>query len=59
MRKISREKTKYPKIKKFLKEKVGIIDPVKQAFEIDKLIRFVVLLNEMETENNKLKQSKL
>lgn len=49
--------TKYKKIRKFLKEKVGLKDPVKQDFEIDKLIRFVVLLNEMETENNKLKQS--
>lgn len=53
----TKSQTKYKKIKKFLKYKVGIKDPVKQAFEIDKLIRFVVLLNEMETENNKLKQS--
>jgi hypothetical protein len=47
--------TKYKKWKKLIKSKSGIRASSKQSFEIEKLINFVVLLNEIEQENIKLK----
>lgn len=47
--------TKYNKWKKLIKSKSGIKQSSEQSFEIEKLINFVVLLNEIEQENIKLK----
>jgi len=50
-----KKETKYKKWKKLIKSKSGIKQSSEQSFEIEKLINFVVLLNEIEQENIKLK----
>ena len=47
--------TKYKKWKKLIEEKSAIKTSSEQSFEIEKLINFVVLLDEIEQENIKLK----
>lgn len=47
--------TKYKKWKKLIKSKSGIKTFSEQSFEIEKLINFIVLLEEIEQENIKLK----
>lgn len=46
---------KYKKWKKLIDSKSGIKTSSEQSFEIEKLINFVVLLDEIEQENIKLK----
>lgn len=50
-----KQEQKYKKWKKLIDSKSGIKTFSEQSFEIKKLINFVVLLDEMEQENIKLK----
>jgi hypothetical protein len=47
--------TKYKKWRKLIEGKSAIKTSSEQSFEIEKLINFVVLLDEIEQENIKLK----
>lgn len=49
---------KYKKLKHLIKTKAGLNVEGELDFEIDKLINFVVLLDEIEQENIKLKIQK-
>lgn len=57
MENIKKEK-KYKKLKKLIDSKSGIKAFSEQSFEIERLINFVVLLDEIEQENIKLKMQK-
>lgn len=57
MENIKKEK-KYKKLKKLIDSKSGIKAFSEQSFEIERLINFVVLLDEIEQENIKLKLQK-
>lgn len=50
-----KKEQKYKKWKKLIGNKSAIKTSSEQAFEIEKLINFVVLLDEIEQENIKLK----
>jgi len=50
-----KQEQKYKKWKKLIDNKSGIKTFSEQSFEIEKLINFVVLLDEIEQENIKLK----
>ncbi len=50
-----KKEQKYKKWKKLIDSKSGIKTFSEQSFEIEKLINFVVLLDEIEQENIKLK----
>jgi len=54
MKNVNKEQ-KYKKWKKLIDSKSGIKAFSEQSFEIEKLINFVVLLDEIEQENIKLK----
>lgn len=54
MENINKEQ-KYKKWKKLIENKSAIKTSSEQSFEIEKLINFVVLLDEIEQENIKLK----
>jgi hypothetical protein len=53
---VSGNNQKYRHLKHLLKEKAGLKAESEQMFAIEKLISFVVLLDEIEQENIKLKQ---
>lgn len=50
-----KQEQKYKKWKKLIGSKSGIKTVCEQSFEIEKLIDFVVFLDEIEQENIKLK----